>query len=129
MLLHELEVVLMLQEPDKQLSHEKLIVYQVSIKFFAASVAIIRNIPKGNADLVDQFRRASTSIPFNIAEGAGKRSRPDTARYFSIALGSALECGAILDVCNILKVSKHEEIQSAKDQLYEIVCMLSKMCR
>ena len=35
------------------------------------------------------------SIPLNIAEGNGKRSLKDRARFLGITRGSALECAAI----------------------------------
>ena len=115
--------------PARQLSHEKLIVYQTAIRFLALAVKIIKNFPRGYADLADQLRRASSSIAFNIAEGAGKNSRPDSARFYAMARGSALECGSILDVCRILAIADEQDANSAKDLLFEIVSMLSKMCR
>jgi four helix bundle protein len=40
----------------------------------------------------NQLQRAIASIPANIAEGCGKRSEHEFARYIDIALGSAKEC-------------------------------------
>ena len=41
--------------------------------------------------LIDQMRRASTSIAANIAEGSGQVTSAQFARYLTIALGSARE--------------------------------------
>ena len=45
----------------------------------------------GSAATRNQLQRALASIPANIAEGAGRRSDPEFARYLDIALGSAKE--------------------------------------
>lgn len=111
------------------LSHEKLIVYQVSTKLLALTTKVYKEFPKGYGDIADQLRRASFSIPLNIAEGAGKATRPDSARFFAIARGSALECAAILDGCVMLEIAGKERAQECKRLIFEVVCMLSKMCR
>ena len=110
------------------LDYEKLDVYQAAIEFSALVVIILKQIPKGNAQLVDQLKRSSLSIPLNIAEGVGKTSLADKKRYYSIARGSGMESGAILDVCKLLKVIDSHKHQKAKNLLVRIVGMLSKMC-
>src|SRR5262249_31498039 len=42
-------------------------------------------LPRGRSHLADQFTRASTSILLNLAEGAGKLSKPDKRRYYLTA--------------------------------------------
>jgi four helix bundle protein len=41
--------------------------------------------------LTNQMRRASSSVPANIAEGCGRQGNADFARFLSIAMGSASE--------------------------------------
>ncbi len=73
------------------LHFQKLDVYQGAIEFLTVAKRIRGRLPKGNADLADQLRRASQSIPQNIAEGCGRTSRADKAKYYTIARGSAME--------------------------------------
>lgn len=62
---------------------------------------ISRNFPNEEKfGLQSQMRRASTSIPINIAEGCGRDSLKDFAHFIHIAEGSAseLECEIIIAV-------------------------------
>ena len=110
------------------LDHERLDVYRIAIEFVSVSMRIHESMPKGNATLVDQLKRASFSIPLNIAEGSGKRSSVDKQRYYAIARGSAMECGAILDVAKALGLIETDTQARGKKLLVRIVSMLTKMC-
>jgi four helix bundle protein len=51
-----------------------------------------RSFPKDELfGLTSQTRRASASIPANIAEGCGRNGDPEFARFLQIAMGSACE--------------------------------------
>src|SRR5262249_55742981 len=77
----------------------------------------------------DQLDRASTSVPLNIAEGNGKFSAKDRARFFEMARGSALECAACLDVLLVRKLVNQEQVLLAKERLARIVQMLIGLLR
>ena len=47
--------------------------------------------PNERYELTRQIRRSATSVPTNIAEGCGRDSRGDFARFLTIAGGSASE--------------------------------------
>ena len=111
------------------LTYEKLDVYQCAIQFLAIGSQIIDGLPKGNSILMDQLKRASLSIVLNIAEASGKTSKLDNARFFAIARGSAMECGAVLDACRILGLTNDKLIEDGKHLVVRIVSMLSKLCR
>src|SRR5437016_3118316 len=103
--------------------HEKLDVYREAINFcgwvgdFLASIS-------AKAAAKDQLDRASTSIPLNIAEGNGKFSAKDRARFFETARGSALECAACLDVLLARKLATEKQVEEQKERLARIVQML-----
>ena len=109
------------------LSFQKLDVYQRSIEFLAFARRLLQRIPKGHGDLVDQLRRSSQSIPQNIAEGAGKSTRADKAKHYTIARGSAMESAAHLDVMRIEELIDDEHYARGTELLERVVAMLTKM--
>ena len=62
---HQLKI----ERETMMFSHEKLDVYQRAIEFLAMTANLIEGLPRGNASLADQLKRASLSISSNIAEG------------------------------------------------------------
>ncbi len=109
--------------------HEKLDVYQVAIDFVAVADDVVEQLPRGRAYLADQLRRAAVSIPLNIAEGAGEFSRNDKRRFYRMALRSATESAAILDVCRRLQLGDEKRLGGGRDLLVRIVAMLTRMTR
>jgi four helix bundle protein len=108
--------------------HEKLDVYREAISF-CGWVGEFLNAVDAKAAAKDQLDRASTSIPLNIAEGNGKFSTRDRARFFEVARGSALECAACLDVLFARKLATDEQVIPAKETLARIVQMLVGLLR
>jgi four helix bundle protein len=111
------------------LSYQKLDVYQCSIQFIALVAVLIGKLPRGYFFLTDEWRRASVSIPQNIAEGVGKPAVADRSRYLGIARGSAMECGAILDVGATRKLFSVRDQEKGMALLERIVSMLTKMMK
>ena len=108
---------------------ERLDVYQRAIEFLALAIRICARLPRGHAELRDQLKRASTSIPLNIAEASGKTTPADRANFHAIARGSALECAAILDVLKLYGAVTADDIGNGQVLLSRIVAMPTKMCR
>src|SRR5438445_13878424 len=108
--------------------HEKLDVYREAINFCGWVGEFLASI-SAKAAAKDQLDRASTSIPLNIAEGNGKFSYADRARFLEIARGSGLECAACIDVLAVRKLVATERIIPAKEQLVRIVNMLMVMLK
>ncbi|MSP63298.1 MAG: four helix bundle protein, partial [Myxococcales bacterium] len=74
------------------LADQKLDVYRRALELLALASPIATCAPRGNSFLTEELNRAALSIPWNIAEGAGRFGAPDGARFYSIARGSAMEC-------------------------------------
>jgi four helix bundle protein len=108
------------------LDYERLDVYRAAIQFTEAAFRLIELLPKGNATLADQLRRAAISTPLNIAEATGKAAS-ERGHYHRIARGSAMECGAIIDVLRIMRVAPDDQLDRAKELLVRVVSMLSRM--
>ena len=111
------------------LSHARLDVYQCAIKFLAFAMRLIAAMPKGNAEVKDQLKRAALSIVLNIAEGAGRTSAGEQRRHSAIARGSALESSAVLDASEIMGLAPAPAVVEGNELLARIVAMLTKMTR
>ena len=71
---------------------KKLKVWEVSHAVTLDIYRVTQRFPKDELyGLTSQIRRASASIPANIAEGCGRASAADFARFLQIAMGSASE--------------------------------------
>ena len=88
------------------------------------------NGPKiGRLDLIDQLKRASSSIILNLAEGYGRATKKDKLSFLRISRGSTYECVAITDIMNsigIINVTIHQKIHR---ELFEIAKMLGGLIR
>ena len=109
--------------------HERLDVYRVALEFIVVADDAITQLPRGRSHLADQLHRAATSIVLNIAEGAGKFSKPDKRRDYLSAAGSATECAAIFDVFQLLRLVPAERYTVAKALLERIASMLIKLAK
>jgi four helix bundle protein len=107
----------------RMFDHEKLEVYQESLRFIAWLEPLLERLPK-SVSVRDQLDRASTSISLNLAEGNGKFTRPDRCRFFDNSRGSALECAAALDVLVAKAKCNVDELLPGKERLRAIVSML-----
>ena len=107
-------------------SHDRLVVSQHAIEFVAWSHTLLNGVDAVGS-VRTQFERAATSIPLNIAEGNVKSSPRDRRRYWEIALGSTVECAAILDVLVARTLRSGADVSRGKDALERIVSMLVKL--
>jgi four helix bundle protein len=76
----------------KTFSFEKLIAWQKARELASEIYKTTKLFPKDELfGLTSQMRRCAVSIASNLAEGSGRNSMKDKARFTEIAFGSALE--------------------------------------
>ena len=70
--------------------------------------------------VTSQIRRASVSISSNIAEGCGRVSQAEFARFLEIAFGSACEVESLLLLCRRLGYLPEEQLKFVVPPTYEL---------
>ncbi|UHD17000.1 four helix bundle protein [Thiocapsa bogorovii] len=105
----------------------------VWVKAHDATLAVYRYTQTFPSDerfgLTFQIRRAAVSVASNIAEGSGRRSDADFARFLSIAFGSASEVEYQALLARDLGYMSDSEHQEIRDRLSEVKRMLSSLIK
>ncbi len=80
--------------------------------------------PDERFELRSQTRSAATSVPMNIAEGAGRNTRADYARFIDIAAGSTNELEYQLILGRDLGYLDRRSATELRDETRQIRSML-----
>lgn len=107
---------------------KQLRLWQLSREFVSDIYKLTSTFPNHELhSMVNQLRRASYSIPSNIAEGCGKESQKEFKRYLNIAMGSIKECECFLLLANDLNYISKEQFKEINEKLTIIGKMLWKL--
>ncbi|WP_347925284.1 four helix bundle protein [Pontimicrobium sp. SW4] len=100
---------------------EDLKIWRKSIELTKAVYILATDLPSDEKfGLTSQIKRSATSIPSNIAEGAGRNSQKEFKHFLSIANGSAYELQTQLILLIELNLIAKEKIQPVIDVCIEI---------
>jgi four helix bundle protein len=91
--------------------------HELSIAIYKATATFPKDEQYG---LTSQIRRSCTSIPANVAEGYGRGSDAELARFLRIAMGSANELDYHLLLArdiDILDVSSYDRLVNQLDDV------------
>lgn len=108
-------------------NHQKLKCYEMAMCLLKKVPSLTNSWPRGNYYLIDQLKRAMSSVPLNIAEGNGRINRKDRARFFGIARASAAEVAAIIEVAFALQIINQKDYNYFQELLLQIVKILYKL--
>lgn len=106
-------------------NYKELFVWKRSIKLCAKVYILTSKFPgEEKFGLISQMRRASVSIPSNIAEGGGRRSDKEFLYFLGVAHGSICELETQLYVSLELEFIKQNQLDELGAEITEIQKML-----
>lgn len=77
--------------------------------------------------IATQVRRAALSIPLNIAEGFGRKSRRELSRFLLIADGSLREVQTLLEITVLLEYFAASEVATVTNTANRVGFLLHRL--
>jgi len=111
------------------MNHNKLKCYGLLLDAARIVPSILNRLPRGNAYIEDQLKRALSSAILNLSEGNGRRSIKDRNRFFDISLASISETSSAIDIISAygyISSTLEEEIKSPLTRAYAMIIRLRK---
>ncbi len=106
--------------------YKELVVWQKAMELVKEIYLLVKKLPKEETyGLSDQMRRAVVSIPSNIAEGYGRKSKIEYIRFLDIARGSQYELDTQIQICIMLEFLNEKDTEKAVKLISEVGKMLN----
>ncbi len=106
--------------------YRRVAAWQRAHELTLAAYRVTRPLPKEELyGLTSQIRRAASSIPTNIAEGCGRNSDAELARFLSIAIGSANELDYLLLLAHDLGYVPTPDYEPLAQETQEVTRMIA----
>ena len=101
--------------------YQQLIAWQKAIDVVTAVYQATARFPKEELyGLTSQMRRAAVSIPSNIAEGQGRKSRGEFQHFLGIAKGSLFELETQVVISVRLRFLNAIDTKPLEDKIHEL---------
>ena len=109
-------------------TYRDLLVWQKAIHFVTEVYSVAREFPQEELyGLTSQIKRSAVSIPSNIAEGYGRKSKKEYIRFLQIAMGSIFEIQTQLEISKNLDFLSDNNFDELYENSREIERMLSSL--
>jgi four helix bundle protein len=110
--------------------HQRLDAWKLSFEFVKTVYGITAGFPSDEKfGLVSQLRRASVSVPVNIAEGAARRTKKEFRQFLYISSGSVSELDTLLMLSKELKFVSLSEYEHLNEKLVVIAKCVNGLIR
>lgn len=111
-------------------THKNLDAWKLSVDLVTEIYFLTGNFPKNEIfGLTNQLRRASISIPSNIAEGAARNSQKEFIQFLYIALGSQQELDTQLLISRNLNFITEDSYHQITDKVQTIGKLLNGLIK
>lgn len=111
---------------EKDFAFKDLKVWQRAIDFADYAISLSENLDtqRNHFRLVEQFESACTSVPMNIAEGKGRRSKKEFIQYLYIARGSLYETVTLAIIFAKRRWISSQDLDKIENEAIEIASMI-----
>ena len=108
--------------------YKDLQIWQKGIEIVDKIYELTNSFPKAELyGLTSQMKKASISIPSNIAEGFARNHSKEYKQFLSIALGSCAELDTQLIIANRIGYIKNNDLEVLADQINHESRMISSL--
>ena len=99
-------------------NYKNYVVYQIGYKIAIDLYKITDKFPAHEQNnLISQIRRATVSLPVNIAEGSAKKSSKEFVYFLNVAYASAKELAVLIDLSKDVGYIKEDEYNKISDRI------------
>ncbi len=104
---------------------ENLDVYKKSLEITEEIFSVTINFSSKHFSIANQLNRAVLSVPLNIAEGCGRKTKKDIKNFYIISRGSVFESIAIIEICFRLNLINNKLYNKWRGDFEKISKMIS----
>jgi four helix bundle protein len=107
-------------------NYKTLDAWKTSMQLVKEVYSLSKKFPKEELyGLTSQCKRATVSIPSNIAEGLGRQYKKDTIQFLYIARGSVYELETLLNVAVMVEIISEQEFDEIIPSLEKALQVLN----
>ena len=106
--------------------YKKLEAWKKSMQLVKEVYLLTKSFPKEELyALTSQIKRASVSVPCNIAEGSGRNHKKDTIQFLHISRGSLYEVETLLNIAVMVEIINEEKFTPLAELIEESLKILN----
>ena len=112
---------------DNEFNFKRMVVWQKAMQFASLAIDITEQLDtqKCYFKLIDQIQGASASVPQNIAEGKGRATDKDFAKFLAYSRGSLYETLTLVNLFYMKKWISKEKLNELESLGEEVVKMIN----